>query len=117
MLLKCYLEGLTKYSQEELWRQNVEQRLKKRSYRDCPSWGYIPYIANKPGPYCECWEVLADRSLLCLSADRLCKRLKNTEVYGHSQPGLSMEGSQMEILEKKLKELKGFGAPWKEQQC
>jgi hypothetical protein len=27
----------TKYSCEEMWRQSVEQRLKERPYRDCPT--------------------------------------------------------------------------------
>ena len=29
-MLHCFLEGGTKYSQEEIWRQSVEQRLKGR---------------------------------------------------------------------------------------
>jgi hypothetical protein len=41
----------------------VGQRLKEKPLRDCPTWGSIPYIATKPGCYCGCWEVLADRSL------------------------------------------------------
>jgi hypothetical protein len=27
-MLQCFLEGRTKYSQEEIWRHNVEKRLK-----------------------------------------------------------------------------------------
>jgi hypothetical protein len=36
-LLQSLLEGGTKYSQEEIWRQSVEQRLKERPSRDCPT--------------------------------------------------------------------------------
>ena len=42
---------VTKYSQEEIWRQSVEQRLKERPPRDCPTWGLIPYTFTKPGHY------------------------------------------------------------------
>jgi hypothetical protein len=42
------LEGGTKYSQDEIWNPSVEQRLKKRTFRDCPTWGSIPYTATKP---------------------------------------------------------------------
>jgi hypothetical protein len=52
------------YSQEEILRQSVEQRLKQRPSRDCPTWRFIPYIKNKPRHYCECQEVLADKSLI-----------------------------------------------------
>jgi hypothetical protein len=31
---------------------------------DCPTWGSIPYTANKSRHYCGCQEVLADRSLI-----------------------------------------------------
>jgi hypothetical protein len=30
----------TKYSQEQIWRSSVEQRLKERLPRDCPTWGF-----------------------------------------------------------------------------
>ena len=30
----CFLEGGTKYSREEIWRQSVKQRLKERPSRD-----------------------------------------------------------------------------------
>jgi hypothetical protein len=75
-----------KHSEEEIWRQSVEQRLKKRPSRDCPTWGFIPYIATKPGCYCGCQEVLADRSLIWLSPERLYQSLTNTEEEAHSQP-------------------------------
>jgi hypothetical protein len=72
--------------QEEIWRQRVEQRLKKRPSRDCPTWGSILYPATKPGCYCGCWEVLADGNLIWLSLKRLCQSLANTEVEACSQP-------------------------------
>jgi hypothetical protein len=53
--------------------------------------------------------VLADRSLIRLSPESLCQSLTNTEV--------ELGGSQMEKWEKELKELRGFVAPWREQQC
>jgi hypothetical protein len=52
--------------------------------------------------------VLADRSLIWLSPERLYQSLTNTKVDVHSQP---ME------LEKGLKELRGVAAPCEEQQC
>ena len=35
------LRNGTKYSQEQLWRQSVEQRLKEEPPRSCPTWGFI----------------------------------------------------------------------------
>jgi hypothetical protein len=58
------LEGGTKYSQEEIGRQGVEQRLKEKSSRDCPTWGPIPYTVTKSRHYCGCQQVFADRSLI-----------------------------------------------------
>jgi hypothetical protein len=85
----------------------VEQRLKKRPSRDCPTWGSIPYIAIKPGRYYGCLEVLTDRHLIWLSPERLCQSLKNTEEEAHSQPLDSTPGSLMEEMEKRLKDLRG----------
>jgi hypothetical protein len=68
--LQCFLEGGTKYSEEEIWRQRVEQRLKERPSRDCPTRGSIPYTDTKPRSYCGCPEVIADRSLIWLSPER-----------------------------------------------
>jgi hypothetical protein len=78
-MLQCFLEGETKYSQEEIWRQIVEQRLKERPSRDCPTWGYIPYTVANPGHYCGFWEVLADRREIWLSPERLCQSLTYSE--------------------------------------
>jgi hypothetical protein len=33
---------------KEIQRQRVEQRLKKRPSRDCPTWGSIPHADTKP---------------------------------------------------------------------
>jgi hypothetical protein len=84
-MLQCFLEGWTNYSQEEIWRQSVEQRLKERPSVDYPTWGSIPYSATKPWYYCRCWEVFADGSLIWLSPERLCQSLTNTEVDASSQ--------------------------------
>ena len=47
--------------QEDIWRQSVEQRLKKSPSTDCLTCGYIPYTFTKPGSYWGCWEVFVDR--------------------------------------------------------
>ena len=48
-MLQVFLEGGTKYSQEEIFRQRVEQRLKKSPSRNFPNWGSIPHTDTKPG--------------------------------------------------------------------
>jgi hypothetical protein len=85
-MLQCFLEGGTKNSQEEIWRKCVEQRLKERPSRDCPTWGSIPYIVPKPAGYCGCWEVLADRSLIELSPEKLCQSLTSAKADAYSHP-------------------------------
>ena len=72
------------------------QRLKERPSSGCPTWGYILYTITKPRHYCRCQEVLADRSLLYLSPDRVCQNLTITEGDAYSQPLPSL----MEELEK-----------------
>jgi hypothetical protein len=42
------LERGTKYLRKQIWRQCVEQRLKERPSKDCPTWGSIPYTVTKP---------------------------------------------------------------------
>jgi hypothetical protein len=74
-MLWSFLEGGMKYSWEEIWRQSMEQRLNKRTFRDCPTWGNIPYIVTKCGHYFRCQEVHADRSLIQLSSEGLCQSL------------------------------------------
>ena len=37
-ILQSFLEGGTKYPWEEIQRLSVEQRLKERPSRDCPTW-------------------------------------------------------------------------------
>jgi hypothetical protein len=76
----------TKYQWKELQRQSVEQRLKEKLNRDCPTWRSIPYTVTKPGSYCGCQEVFAEGSLIWLSPERLCQSLTNTEADAHSQP-------------------------------
>jgi hypothetical protein len=63
-ILLSFLEGGTKYSWEAIQRQSVEQRLKERPSRDCPTWGSIPYTVSKPRHYYGYQQVLADRSLI-----------------------------------------------------
>jgi hypothetical protein len=81
-----FVEGITKYSLEEIQRQSVEQRLKERPSKDYPTWGSIPYTVTKLRYYCGFQEVLADRSLIQLSPERLCQSLPNTEADAQSQP-------------------------------
>ena len=76
----------TKYSQEEIHRQSAEQRLKERPSRDCPTWGFIPYIVTKCKHYCGCQEVYAERSLIWMSPERPCQSLTNAEADARSQP-------------------------------
>jgi hypothetical protein len=63
-MLQCFLEEGTEYTQEEIWRQSMEKRLKEKPSRDCPTWGSIPYTVTKSRHYCGCQEVLVDRSLI-----------------------------------------------------
>jgi hypothetical protein len=64
VLMLWSLEGETKYSWDEIQRQNVEHRLRERPSRDCPTWGFIPYTVMKLRHYCGCQEMHADRSLI-----------------------------------------------------
>jgi hypothetical protein len=42
-----HLKRITKFSQKQIWRESVEQRLKERPPRDYPTWGFIPYTVSK----------------------------------------------------------------------
>jgi hypothetical protein len=116
-MLQCFLEVWTKYSQEEIWRQFVEQRLKEKPSRDCPTWGSIPHTTTKPRCYFGCQELLADGRLIWLSSERLCQSLTNTEDEACSQQLDLVWGPPIQKLEKGLKELRGFATPQREQQC
>jgi hypothetical protein len=48
-ILRSFLEEGTKYQWEEIQKQSVEQRLKERPSRDCPTPGSIP--VTKPRHY------------------------------------------------------------------
>jgi hypothetical protein len=52
----------------------------------CSTWRSIPYTVTKHRHYCGCKQVLADRSLIELSSERLCQCLTNIEVVALSQP-------------------------------
>jgi hypothetical protein len=71
---------------KEIQGQKVEQRLKERASRDCPTGKSIPYAETKPTHYCGCQEELADRSLIQLSPERFCQILTNTDGDACSQP-------------------------------
>jgi hypothetical protein len=63
-IIRSFIEGGSKYPWGKIQRQNVEQRMKERTFRDCPNWGYIPYTITKPRHYLGYLQVLADRSLI-----------------------------------------------------
>jgi hypothetical protein len=60
----------TKFSQEQIWRYSVLQKLKEWPPRDCSTWGFIPYTVTKPRHYCGCQEAHAKRSLIWLSPEK-----------------------------------------------
>jgi hypothetical protein len=70
-------------------RRKYRDKVRSRNWRpssDSPTWGSIPYMVTKPRHYCGCRQVLANRSLIELSPERLCQFLTNTEVDAHSHP-------------------------------
>jgi len=83
-MLHSLLEGRTKYTLEEIQGQLVEQGLKKRSYRDCPTWGYIPYAATNPSLYADDKNCLLTGArhgfLLSGSARSLLKQMRMVAV-------------------------------------
>jgi hypothetical protein len=94
-VLQSFLEGGRKYSQEQIRRQSVEQRLKERPPRDCLTGGSNPYTVTKYRHYCGCQEVYAD-------------------IYsdGCLQPTIELiMGPPIDDIEKGLKKLKGFATP------
>jgi hypothetical protein len=52
----------------------MEHRPKEKPFRDCPTWGSVPYTVAEPGCYCGFWKVLADGSLIWLSPERQIQR-------------------------------------------
>ena len=105
-MLPCFLKGGTKYSQEEIWRQHVEQRLEKRPCRDLLTWGSIPYIVTKPRCYSGCWKVLVDWNLIWLSPERLCQSLINHWTKLRVPYGGVRKGTERD---------EGVCSPWREQ--
>jgi hypothetical protein len=53
---KIPMEGVTE--------KKYRSEMKERPFRDCPTWGSIPYTTTKPREYCGCQQVLAERSLI-----------------------------------------------------
>jgi hypothetical protein len=66
-ITRSFLEAKTKYPWEEIQKYSVEQRLKEKLSRDCPTGGSIPYTITKLIHYRGCQQVLDDRSLIQLS--------------------------------------------------
>jgi hypothetical protein len=71
---------------KEIQGQRVEQKLKEGHPETAPPGESIPHADTKPRHYCECQEVLAAKSLIQLSPERLCQILINTDVDTQSQP-------------------------------
>jgi hypothetical protein len=79
----------------------------RKTIQRLPHLGIHPTYRHQPQKSWGCQEVLADKSLIQLSPERLCQIMTNTEADAHSQPlGLST-GNPMKELGKGLKELKG----------
>ena len=109
MDISILLRRGSKYPWEEIQRQSVEQRLKERPPRDCPTWVSIPYshqtqtLLWMPTNACGqepdiavSWEVLP---------------VPNKYRGGCCQPNIGLSTSPMEKLEKGLMELKELAAP------
>jgi hypothetical protein len=65
-----------------------------------PPWEIIPYADTKPRHYCDCQEVLADRTLIqLLSPKRLCQSPTNTQINAHSQQRTPMVRERAERAE------------------
>jgi len=84
-MLQYFLEGGMKYSQEEIQKHNMEQKLKEKPSRDYPTWESIPKTDTKPRPNCGCQNIHADWSLICLSPERICQSVTNTKVDVYRQ--------------------------------
>jgi len=78
-VLQSFLEGGTKIFIGGNMTQSFKQRLKERTFRDCPTWRSSPQ-------YCCCQQVHVDRGLIQLSPERLCQSMTNTEVDAHRLP-------------------------------
>jgi hypothetical protein len=61
----------TKIPMEEGIETMCGAETEERPSRDCPKWGSFPDIVSKPRHYCGCQQLLADRSLIKLSYERL----------------------------------------------
>ena len=91
----------------------MEQRLKERPSRDCPTSGSNPHTVTKPRHYLGCWEVLADRSLIwcILKCSSRASQIQR-QMPRCSQPTFELRtGSPGDELEKGMKELRGPTAP------
>ena len=66
-------------------KQNTQEEIWRKIMGSSPTRGSIPYTLNKLGYNCGCWEVLADRTLIQVSPEKLCQSLTNTEADACSQ--------------------------------
>jgi hypothetical protein len=57
-----------------------------RPSRGCPTWDPSQIQLPNPDTIVDCQQVLADRSPILLSPERLCQCLTNTEVDARSHP-------------------------------
>jgi hypothetical protein len=99
-----------KISMEEIQRQSMEQRLKGRPSRDCPTWGSIHIHLPNTDTIVDVNKILLTE--VCYSGILVALSVPDKYRGGCSQPtsGLST-GSSMGELKKGPKELKGFAAP------
>jgi hypothetical protein len=98
---------LSKGNAETKWNRDW----RKADQETVPTWD--PFHAQSPNPRHCCWwqDELADRSLACLSSERLYHHLTETNADTYSQP---LDWTPMEKEE--LKEMKRIATPYQEQQ-
>jgi hypothetical protein len=85
-VLQSFLEGVTKYSWEQIWRQRWSET-EGKAIQKLPLLGNLSHIQSpNPDTIVNANKCMLDRSLIELSPERLCQCLKNTEVDAHSHP-------------------------------
>ena len=107
-VLQSFLQGGANYSQEQIRRQSVEQKLKESPSRDCVTWGFITYTVTKKQillcmPTSACWQ----EPDIAVTSEALTEPYKYRGRCLQPTNGLST-GPPMDVIEKGLKELNGF---------
>ena len=110
-IIWSFLEGGTKFPWKELQRQNLEQRLKERASRDCPTPRIHSIYSRQIQtvlciPTRACWQ----EPYIAVSWEALM--VPDKYRSGHPQPSIwQSTESPMKKLEKGPEELKAFAAP------